>query len=245
MKVLILGGTGYMGPHVIRSIGGRHQLLVTDVNPPKEHIEHEFRRVDASSPDEVMQAAEGMDAIINLAVVREHPRLAFNVNARGCHNMMSAAVEHGIRRVINSGPYTAIAGPSYRLFDFGIPPDIPPHPGTDLYALTKSLGQEICEIFAVYHDIYVQTYLFWALRNHGDPSLMPNTGGHGFDVSWRDTGEVFRLGLEIELERLPSRCEVFFILADMPHGGFTNEKAKRILGFKPTDDLSNWMRSRS
>lgn len=242
MKVLILGGTGYMGPHVIRSIGGHHQLLVTDVNPPKEDIEHEFRRVDVSSLDEVMQAAAGMDAIINLAVVREHPRLAFEVNTRGCYNMMRAAVEHRIRRVINSGPYDALVGPTYDLFDFAISPDIPPHPSLRLYPLTKALGQEICQVFVENNDIYVQTYLFRALREPGQ--LKPDTGGTGFDVLWSDVGEVFRLGLEVEFGRLPSRCEIFFILADMPQNHFTNEKTKRILGFQPTDELSIWVRSR-
>ena len=46
------------------------------------------------------------------------------------------------------------------------------------------------------------------------------------------------LGLEIDLAKLPSRCEIFFVFADMPHGKFINEKAKRILGFRPKDDLS-------
>jgi hypothetical protein len=44
--------------------------------------------------------------------------------------------------------------------------------------------------------------------------------------------------LDIDLAKLPSRCEIFFVFADMPHGKFVNEKAKRILGFRPKDDLS-------
>jgi hypothetical protein len=31
---------------------------------------------------------------------------------------------------------------------------------------------------------------------------------------------------------------VFLILTDMPHGKFRNDKAKRILGFSPKDDIS-------
>ena len=44
-------------------------------------------------------------------------------------------------------------------------------------------------------------------------------------------------GLKIPLARLPSRCEVFNIFTDMPHGRFSNEKAKRILGWQPIDLL--------
>ena len=50
--------------------------------------------------------------------------------------------------------------------------------------------------------------------------------------------------LSIPLESLPSKCEPFFIFADLPHGKFTNEKAKRILGWRPTDNLDNfWKKS--
>ena len=37
--------------------------------------------------------------------------------------------------------------------------------------------------------------------------------------------------LEINLEDLPSRCEIFNIFADLPHQQFSNVKTKRILGF--------------
>ena len=63
-------------------------------------------------------------------------------------------------------------------------------------------------------DIYVQEYLFDSLREMS--SLTRGTDATPFSISWADCGEVFRLGLEIELSWLPSRCEIFFFLADMP-----------------------------
>jgi nucleoside-diphosphate-sugar epimerase len=36
---------------------------------------------------------------------------------------------------------------------------------------------------------------------------------------------------------LPSPFEVFHILADLPHGKYSNEKAKRLLGWQPRDTL--------
>jgi hypothetical protein len=68
--------------------------------------------------------------------------------------------------------------------------------------------------------------------------LKRGAGGVPFVVTWSDAAEVFRLGLEIDLARLPSRCEVFFILGDCPQAKFLNEKAKQILGFAPRDDVS-------
>jgi hypothetical protein len=236
MKVLILGANGYLGPHVVKALEPHHELRITDIKPPAQSTRHEFRLVDVASLAQVREAAKGMDAIINLSVLRSHRQLAFDVNARGCYNMMLAAVEHGIRRIINTGPHFTVAGHTYEGFDFGITPDAPPQPGTNLYALTKSLGQEICRVFTRKHDLYVQDYLFYSLRDMA--SLKRGTDATPFSISWGDAGEIFRLGLEIDLAKLPSPCEIFFVFADMPHGQFVNEKAKRILGFRPADDLS-------
>lgn len=236
MKVLILGGTGYLGPHVVKALEGRHELRVTDIKPPAAKIAHEFRRVDIASLDQVRKAAEGMDAIVNLAVLRNDRKFAFDVNTRGCYNMMLAAVEHKIRRVINTGPHLVVSGLPYDRFDFGIAPDSPPQPGTHLYGLSKSLGQEICRVFSQHHDIYVQEHLFFSLRDMD--KLTPGADATPFSISWGDAGEAIRLGVEIDLAKLPSRCEVFFVFADMPHGKYVNDKVKRVLGLRFRDDLS-------
>lgn len=242
MKALILGANGYLGPHVVKALEGEHELLITDIKPPPSETPHEYRRVDVTNLEQVMQAAEGMDTILNLSVVRPHRVLAFGVNMMGCYNMMLAAVEHGIRRVINTGPHFTITGPPYEGFDFDIRPDVPSQSGINLYAQSKSLGQEICRLFTEHHDIWVQEYLFYNFR---DPAMLKaGSGGAPFQISWADAGEIFRLGLAIDLGDLPSKCEVFCCFGDMPHGKFNNEKTKRILGFQPKDDLSvQWRRT--
>ena len=204
---------------------------------------HEAMRVDVSSLDEVMKAVEGMDTIINCSVLRHDPRLAFDVSTRGCYNMMQAAVAHGIRRVINTGPHFTIAGSSYTDYDYEMNPDMPCHPGTGLYSLTKGLGQEICKVFTENYDIYVLCYLFLNFRDHDAAS--EGIDLNPFSVSWRDAAEAFRPGLEIDLAKLPSRCEVFNIFTDLPHQQFSNEKTKRILGFAPKDNFEKiWHKKR-
>jgi UDP-glucose 4-epimerase len=248
MKVLLIGANGYLGPHVVKALAPHHRLRITDVKPAADDIRrqyssHEFFNLDVTSPDQVLQGADGVDAIINLSVIRGHPVLAFQVNMLGCRNVMEAAVRHAVRRVIHTGPYFAVAGPSYDLFDFAISPDVPPHPGTALYPITKSLGLEISRIYTQRHDVYVQEYLYYNFCSRQE--LKPGQGGVPFMVSWSDAAEVFRLGLEIDLARLPSKCEVFFILGDCPQERFLGEKARRILGFQPKDDVSVlWRNSR-
>ena len=236
MNVLLLGGNGIMGPHVVKALEGEHTLRITDVND-LEDSPHEYLKVDSSDLDQVTAAAEGMDVIVNLSVNRPDRQLAFDVNARGCYNVMTAAVEHGIRRVINTGPEFTVLGPNYMRFDYGLTADVPRHPGTMLYALTKSLGQEICQVFTENHDVYVITLLFWGLV---DPEKHWEGGTYPFAAAMSDIGEAFACALRVGLQELPSPCEIFTVSVDTPHGKFNHEKTKRILGWRPKDDMERY-----
>ena len=231
MKVVIYGGNGMLGPHVVKALEGHVALRLTDLEP--FDTPHEMMPVDVADCDAVMHAAEGMDAIINLSVLRPHRKIAFDVNTMGCYNIMRAAVKHGIRRVINTGPHFTVQGAPYETWDYDIGADVPPKPSTNLYALSKGLGQEVCRIFSAHCDVYVLCYLFYIFCNHDDLSR-PGLN-RPFLVTWRDAAAAFVPGLTIELETLPSRCEAFNIFADRPHQKFSNEKAKRVLGWQPKD----------
>ena len=251
MKVLIIGGNGSMGPHVVNALCPWHELRVTDVNSAPPGFCHEYRQLDTGDLDGVVEAADGMDAIINLSVSRTDRRGAFDVNLRGCYNAAVAAVRHGIRTIVNTGPYYQVAGPSYDDFDFGLHPDMPPQPGTQLYAITKALGHEVLRVFSEQHDLYVQTLLFYLMRH---PTAlrsfdMNEIGGVGMDMSppyiiaWPDTGLAVRAALEVECKRLPSHCETYFVLPTIPHSKYRNDKLERVLGWEPPHRLEHlWLR---
>ncbi|MDE0219415.1 MAG: hypothetical protein OXJ90_09105 [Spirochaetaceae bacterium] len=179
--------------------------------------------------------------------------------AAGC----PGAVRHGIRRIVNTGPHYQLAGLQYEKWDFDLNPDMPPQPGTRLYALTKALGQDVLRVFSEQHDLYVQTLLFMGMRqpgtwlsNHhqpGDRAVLGQDLDRPFVIAgrlardrartaWPDTGGAVRAALEVELARLPSRCETYFTFARTPHRKFSSEKITRILGWQPR--LSRYRRAR-
>ena len=61
MKVLLLGGNGHLGPHVVNELRGDYELRITDIVPIDS--EYETMQVDISDLDQVRRAAEGTDAI--------------------------------------------------------------------------------------------------------------------------------------------------------------------------------------
>jgi nucleoside-diphosphate-sugar epimerase len=227
-----------MGPWVIKALEGRHELRVTDVNDAPKGFRHEYRRMSVADPAPVMRAAEGMDAIVNLSVVRWDRALAFGVSTTGNYNMMAAAVRHGIRRVVNTGPFSQAAGPEYTRWDFGIGPDVPPRPGTALYLISKALGQEVCRVFSERHDVYVQSLIFCNLK---DTAALKGPEGPAeyhndlfpFVTAWPDAGTAVRAAVEVDLATLPSRCETYFPGAPLPHGQFDFSKMQRVLGWSP------------
>lgn len=194
---------------------------------------HECRVVDVTSPDEVMAACEGMDAILNCTVIRRDPAGAFRVNTLGAYNVVRAAVAHGIRRVIHTGPQlVTLHGEVDYSADYDIPADAPPRPGRHLYGHSKYLGQEICRVFADSYGLEIPVLLF-------SEFIQPETGQprplYPFAVSWRDAARAIRRALE--MPALPSPYEVLHVNADLPHGKHTNRKAKEVLGWRPRDDL--------
>ena len=72
-------------------------------------------------------------------------------------------------------------------------------------------------MFSENHDLFVQTLLFMGMRVPGSWWLRPDNTGPGlqlgqdleqpFFVAWPDVGSAIRAALEVELVRLPSRCE--------------------------------------
>ena len=44
MKILILGGTGMLGPWVIKALKNKHEILLTDIKSPPKNFDGEMER---------------------------------------------------------------------------------------------------------------------------------------------------------------------------------------------------------
>jgi len=249
-KVCIFGAGGPVGASATQALKGDYILRLTDLrdihdiqaeNKPQSKFApmpvvpeppHEWWQVDVTDYDQVKEAASGMDALINVTVLRPELVAAFRVNMVGAYNVMKAAVSCGIRRVIHTGPrHTRLVHEGDYWYDFDVPDEAPLHPGTDLYALTKYLGGQVVRVFAEQHSLEVVCFLFCHFRPGNGKDANPGSGVSPFTTSWEDTGTAFRYGLRVP--KLPHSYEVFDICARLPHGKFGSEKAERLLGWRP------------
>jgi nucleoside-diphosphate-sugar epimerase len=259
-SVVVFGAGGPLAAATARALAPTYRLRLTDVRPLAEIVAegkpqspgaplpavlgppHEVAQVDVSDPEQVRRACAGMDAVVNCTVVRPHLVQAFRVNCLGAINVARAAVANGIRRVVQTGPQLVTNdSPAGYWWDFGVPDDAPPRPGMSLYGHSKFLGQEAVRLFAEQYGLEVPVLLF---SSFVDPeTARPREGGvFAMSVSWEDAACAMRRALEVPA--LPRPFELFHILADLPHGKYSNEKARQILGWRPRDNLVHLWASR-
>ena len=227
-KVLVLGASGNIAPHIIPDLAGSYDLRYADITPMPDGTA--VTHVDVTDYEAVLEAARGMDAIMNYTVIREDRDGAFFVNTIGAWNVMRAAAELGIRKVLHTGPQCVRMAYDH---DFDIK-DVPQAPGTWKYGLSKMLSYEICRIYARVYGIQTICFVFC----HLGPRPERRKTTHDFptmSIIYEDLARACRLALDIE--SVPDAYQEFVMFSYEGHGKYTLDKARRILGFEP---LEKW-----
>ena len=210
--------------------------MPVDPGPP-----HTWLQVDVTDYDQVLSATRGADAVVNATVLRQDPVEAFRVNMTGAYNVMKAAVATGVRRVIHTGPrHLHLGFEGDYISDADIPDEAPLRSGSNIYALTKLLGGEVCRVFAERHGIEVLVFLYCGFRPANGGAARDGSGVGPFTISWEDAGEGILYGLRAP--DMPSPYEVFAMTADLPHGRYSPSKAHRLLGWRPRHSFERLFR---
>ncbi|MGN6800006.1 MAG: NAD-dependent epimerase/dehydratase family protein [Gaiellaceae bacterium] len=109
MRVLVTGGAGFIGSHVLDALAGNgHEPVIFDLVPSRHHPPGTFETVlgDLTRGEVVRRAVGGCDAVIHLAAIADvndvvaNPVLADRVNVHGTQMILEAARHEGVERVI-------------------------------------------------------------------------------------------------------------------------------------------------
>ncbi len=232
-KVLFLGASGLIGPHLTPGLTDDYDLILADVKPHPEGIK--IDHVDVTDYQQVLAAARGMDAIMNFTVVRGDPDMSFHVSTRGAWHVMKAAAELGIGKILHSGP-ESVRGHYDHDFDINDPPL---QPGPGYYMTTKMLSREICRSWSRAHGIQTICFLFNGL---GAPPQEPvqEADFPPFTIVWPDLHQACKLALEIE--QVPDNYQEFNLHSYLGQGKFSIDKARRILGYEPIRNMAEMYR---
>src|SRR5438876_870598 len=126
-NLLVVGGSGYVGSLILPLIADRFRIHIFDRNPPafldslrtqnselRTYPTHQLGSVTDSEALE--SAAQGKDILLYMAMGRVGERnihnatAAYDVNVKGLHLAMEAAVKAGIKRAVYTSSLSVYDG---------------------------------------------------------------------------------------------------------------------------------------
>lgn len=159
MKVLVTGGAGFIGSHLVDGLLARgYRVVVLDdfssgkiSNLPTNVGEDKLQviRGDVRSRQDVRRAMEGVSGVIHAAAIvsvpfsLENPKVTWDVNVGGTQNVLEEAAAAGVEKFIFISS-CAVYGESPNL---PIPESRLPSPLSP-YARTKLEGEKLCLDFS-------------------------------------------------------------------------------------------------
>jgi nucleoside-diphosphate-sugar epimerase len=161
MRVLVTGGSGYVGRVVCERLVREHDVTNFDRNPPPQPL-GQFLRGDILNSAHLMYAMRGVEAVVHLAAI-PHPMhdpsdAVMNVNVMGTQRVVEAAALGSPKRIVvasSDSTFGFVFGkgrimPEYLPIDEAHPTRPP-----DCYGLSKLIKEEICRRYT--RDLGLET----------------------------------------------------------------------------------------
>jgi UDP-glucose 4-epimerase len=261
-RVLVTGGGGAIGSNVCDELvlAGADEVIVLDnfVRGRRENLSWarangNVRLVEGDIRDRelVRELTDGIDLVFHLAAIRitqcvEEPRLALEVLVDGTYNVVEAAAEAGVRKVIASSSASI----------YGLAEEFPtterhhPYANDTLYGAAKTFNEGLLKsfhamrgldyvalrYFNVYgprmdvHGLYTEVLVRWMERiSAGEPPLILGDGSQTMDFVY--IGDIARANL------LAAEADVTDAAYNVASGTETSllELAQLLLGVMESD----------
>jgi UDP-glucose 4-epimerase len=225
MKILITGSKGYLGSEFISRYSNDFEIVGFDLKDGDELLDYQH----------LSQKMKGCDQVVHLAAIPK-PNIEksfsdyFDNNVKGTFNVLKAALENNVKRVIYASS-TSVYG-----IEKGIPFSTPITESQLFISQYISANNLKCrDIDLSYHvsKVMAEQILAWYGLNKKLQTIALRFGPInkvflGISVSINNATKAIKLALEYKGE-----CwyEAFSIVDEVPH--ISIEKVKQILGYKP------------
>jgi UDP-glucose 4-epimerase len=166
MKLLIVGGAGDVGTHIIADYTRQgHDIRVLDLAPANAAMQENPRvtyvQGDLADRALVQKAVEGIDVIIHLAwSFKEDPHTIFGTDILGTAHLLDAAVSAGVRSFVYASTAVVYGSAIYH-------PVTEEHPclieqaRKPFYALGKYSAEKLCLLYHKEKGLPVSVLRFW------------------------------------------------------------------------------------
>ena len=188
MKILITGGAGFIGSHLVKNLSKKHKVVVIDnlstgrLENIKEILNNiKFIRADISKINQIKKHFKGVDKVFHLAALADivpsiqKPEKYYNSNVTGTLNVLRCATEYKVKKLLYAASSSCYGIPNKYPTSENEPLD-PKYP----YALTKMLGEQL---IIHWSKVYKLKYISLRLFNvYGTKSRTSGTYGAMFGV---------------------------------------------------------------
>jgi len=178
MKILVTGGAGFIGSNLVnRLLGDGHDVRVIDNESTDAHESPYWNtkatnyKRDICDYDYLKYITEGVDVIFHLAAeariqpATKNPTLAVKTNTLGTCNVLQAARENGVKRVVYSSTSSA----------YGLANPVPSteNMNTDClnpYSVSKTAGEELCKMYTDLFGLETITFRYFNVYGENQPT---------------------------------------------------------------------------
>jgi nucleoside-diphosphate-sugar epimerase len=246
MTVLIIGGSGYVGAMVTPLLRQRFTLRIFDLRSAAD--KPGYVRGDATDHAALLAAMADVDAIVHCAMgpvdgaEADVAAAAFDVNVKSVHHALSAARQAGVPHLVYVSSMSVYRGLLSRRLDESVAPD-----ASDVYGLTKRLGEEVCRAAATEYGLSVnvlrlawptpdQDWPAWSRMQPPDHPCRPD-GTAVCATAATDVAAAITAALGYR-----DGFQAFVVSSDDIGGRWSTEKARTLLGWRPEFDTARMNR---
>lgn len=177
MRILVTGGAGFIGSHLVEHFHTDHEVIVVDnlrtgYRENLEGFRHAFHQVSITDQDSLIPLFEGVDLVFHMAAMISVPESLkdpyeyVKINTLGTLNVLEASLRNGVKRVVLASSAAV----------YGDNPEVPkvetmvPEPQSP-YAVTKLDGEYFMRIYADQWNLKTASLRFFnVFGQRQDPS---------------------------------------------------------------------------
>jgi len=241
MKLLVIGGAGYVGSILQPALEAEHECRYLDLKPIADA---EARSIvgDINDSGVVDQALDGIDCIVWLALGVTAGKdkaigsveldAAFDVNVKAMYRVLFAAGEAGVRHFVYASSFSVFLGIGKRN-PYPVDETEPPN-GWSPYSASKRLGEQLGQMWVdeFPEATFLSLRLFWP-RNDADwPGNEFDTAKQWFPLGPNDLRRLFLAGIACN----EPGFNAIHASGDIEGKCLPFNKAIRVLGWQPRGD---------
>lgn len=242
MKVLVVGGSGYVAGLTLPYLKDKYELRVFDMKAPSDSS-LEYVPGSVTDLDALARAMNGVDAFLYLAmgslgqfspereILIKTVDTAFDVNVKGVHMALRAAHEAHVPHAVYASSLSIYRSPGGRKHPesryFAHEEMVPD--ALDRYGLTKRLGEDVCRAAALQWGLTVNALRLCRPVSPAEYQEKARLDRSSIMTAAPDVAAAFDAALQYRA----AGFEAFFISGDYNEEIMSMAKAKRLLDWQP------------